>query len=31
MPGVMPLLIEALFEGWPGASGTTNTVTIDTE
>lgn len=29
MPGVMPLLIEALFEGWPGASGTTNTVTID--
>ena len=31
LPSVMPLLVEALFEGWPGASGSTNTVKIETE
>ena len=29
LPGVMPLLTEALFQDWPGPSGTTTIVKID--
>jgi len=31
LPQVMPLLIEALFRDWPGASGTSNTVKLDNQ
>ncbi len=31
MPGVMPLLIEALFRDWPGISGATTTVKLETQ